>query len=480
MRLILAATFFASILTFVAASLPAAIYEVGPGKPYESIGVVPWESLEPGDTVLIHWRPEPYKEKWVLCRQGTDSEPITVRGVPGPNGELPVIDGNGATTRTALNYWNEIRGILKIGGASNPPDTMPRYIVVESLEFRAARPPYSFKSANGRTLEYALNAAALYVEKGEHITIRNCILRDSGNGLFIGSPSTEPSRDFLIESNYILDNGNEGRGFEHNSYTAAIGIVFQYNRYGPLRAGAQGNNLKDRSAGLTVRYNWIEGGNRQLDLVDGEDSSVIVADPAYRSTYVYGNILIERDNDGNRQMIHYGGDSGIEQQYRKGALYAYNNTFVSLRRDRTTLVRLSTNEEAARFFNNIFYVIAAGGTLSLVDSSGRLELSHNWFKPGYVATFATLAGDVLDDGTSVLGSSPAFADESQQDFRLTASSPARNAGMPLPEHLAAIHPVLAQYLKHQTSEPRPGDEQIDMGAYEFLENVPGGTKRLPR
>ena len=64
-----------------------------------------------------------------------------------------------------------------------------------------------------------------------------------------------------------------GNLFHHNSYTAAIGITFEYNRYGPLLAGAGGNNLKDRSAGMVARYNWIEGGNRQLDLVDAEDSS---------------------------------------------------------------------------------------------------------------------------------------------------------------------------------------------------------------
>ena len=31
---------------------------------------------------------------------------------------LPVIDGRDAVTRTALNYWNESRGVIKVGGAS--------------------------------------------------------------------------------------------------------------------------------------------------------------------------------------------------------------------------------------------------------------------------------------------------------------------------------------------------------------------------
>src|SRR5688572_12437214 len=96
---------FTSLFVFLAAfavgfhGLNAATYEVGPAKPYTSIGKVPWESLAPGDIVLIHWQSAAYKEKWVIGRQGTASAPITVRGVPGPNGELPIIDGNGATTR---------------------------------------------------------------------------------------------------------------------------------------------------------------------------------------------------------------------------------------------------------------------------------------------------------------------------------------------------------------------------------------------
>src|SRR5215207_9607895 len=82
----------------------ATTYDVGPGKPYLSVGAVPWESLNAGDTVLINYRATPYKEKFVLSRVGTAAAPITVRGVLGPNGERPVLDGNGATTRAQLNY----------------------------------------------------------------------------------------------------------------------------------------------------------------------------------------------------------------------------------------------------------------------------------------------------------------------------------------------------------------------------------------
>ncbi len=234
-----------------------------------------------------------------------------------------------------------------------------------------------------------------------------------------------------------------------------------------------GNNLKDRSAGTIVRYNWIEGGNRQLDLVDGEDTGIIRNDPRYRETHVYGNTLVEPDAAGNRQIVHYGGDSGTTTSYRKGTLYFYNNTVVSNRTDRTTLFRLSTNEERCDARNNIFYVaIAAGNTLSLLDSTGILDFSHNWLKPGWVNTFGTLAGTVNNDGTSVQGTAPGFVDEAGGDYRLAASSACINAGTFLHASVLPAHNVVRQYVRHQSSEARPADAAFDIGAYEFATAAP--------
>src|SRR5688572_12532213 len=380
----------------------AAVFEVGPGKPLATPSAVPWESLQPGDTVLIHWRTDPYRDKWVVARVGTAAAPIVIRGVPGPGGQLPVIDGNGAVTRLALDTWGESRFVIKIGGATIPADAMPAYITVEGLDVRSAHTPNTFVDDSGATQSYAANAAAIWIEKGDHITIRGNRLHDSGNGLFVSSADPNVSRDILIEGNAIYDNGNVGSLYEHNTYTEALGITYQFNYFGAPKAGAGGNNLKDRSAGLVVRYNWIEGANRQLDLVE-TDSATIQASPAYRQTFVYGNVLIETAGAGNRQIAHYGGDNGTTSTYRKGALYFYQNTIVSYRSDRTTLFRLSTNEERADVRNNIFYVTAAGSTLSLLDETGVLSLTHNWFKPGRVSTFGTLAGAITHDRPSVVG-----------------------------------------------------------------------------
>lgn len=475
-RLSIAALLFLS----TAPTARAATYEVGPNKPYATPSAVPWESLLPGDLVLIYWQSTPYRDKWVICRQGTATAPIVVRGVAGPAGERPVIDGNGAVTRLALDYWGEQRAVIKIGGASIPSDLMPRYIVIEGLEVRSGRPPYAFTDDSGSAATYVNNAAAIWIEKGEHVTVRGNVLRDSGNGLFVSSAEPNISRNILIESNHIFDNGNANSLYEHNTYTEALGITYQFNRFGPLRAGALGNNLKDRSAGLIVRYNWIEGGNRQLDLVE-TDSLTIQNDPSYRSTFVYGNVLIEPDAAGNRQIAHYGGDNGTSAKYRKGRLYFYQNTLVSTRTDRTTLFRLSTNDERADVRNNIFYPAVHSGTnLSLLDATGVLDLSHNWFKAGYVGAFGALQGSVNDDGTSVIGTTPGFIGEGSQDFRLTMTSDAVNEGAAL--H-ASAQPVLYEYVKHQGGQVRPNDGVSDLGAFEMRDGQPADlvltTSTLP-
>ncbi|MDX1984229.1 MAG: hypothetical protein SFV51_28395, partial [Bryobacteraceae bacterium] len=463
----------------LAAAASGAVYEVGPGRPLASIGAVPWATLQPGDTVRIHYRSEPYREKWAICRQGTAAAPITVQGVAGPGGELPVIDGNGAVTAPGINFWNDERGLIKIGGCNVPSDTMPRYITIENLEIRNARTSHSFTDDSRVSKAYVRNAAIIYIEKCENCTIRNNVLHDAGNVIFASSPAGSPSRNLLIQGNYIYSGGNTGSTFEHNIYTAAIGITVENNRLGPLLSGATGNSFKDRSAGTVVRYNWIEGGNRQLDLTEGDDNAMITADPSYRTTYVYGNVLIERAGDGNRQIVHYGGDNGTTSLYRKGTLHFFNNTVVSYRTDRNTFFRLSTNEETADVRNNIFYTTLAGTETSLLDETGVLNFSRNWIKPGWRGSFSTSSPIIRDDGTSVNGASPGFVNEAAQDFHPAATSPAVNAGGNLNASVLPAHAVTRQYVKHQTSEARPSNGILDIGAYEAGGGTAPGANQPP-
>lgn len=439
------------------------VYEVGSQMSYENIGDVPLENLNPGDTVKIFYRTEPYCEKWVIARTGTITENIVIHGVPDSNGNLPVIDGRNATTRQQLNYWSEERGIINIGG-SNIPNQNPEYIIIENLNIRSARTPFSFTDDYGQQSYYADNAASFYLVSGDNIVIRNCILNDCGNGFFVSHNSS----NVTVEGCYIYDNGIEGSCYQHNNYSSANGIIFQYNYFGQLRAGCDGNNLKDRSCGTIVRYNWIEGGNRQLDLVESSHSN-IYSNPLYGETFVYGNILIEQTNEGNSQICHYGGDGSNTLYYRKGMLYFYNNTVISKRTGNTTLFRLSTNDESCDARNNIVYVTDDGYKLALLSSFGILNIRNNWFKTGWVESHqgGSYQGTVNNYGNIITGDTPGFVDFQTENFHLNINSQCINSGIVLNSNVLPDHNVILQYIKHCQYENRPYNGIFDIGSFEY-------------
>lgn len=436
----------------------AVTYEVGPAQSLQQIEQVPWAKLHAGDLVLIHGRAEPYRVKWLISVRGTEDEPVIIRGVPGTNGELPVISGENAITAPGLDYWGGERSVIKIGVGSVPKNISPSYVTVENLEVRSARPGYPFIPRKGKKT-YNKSAAPIWIEAGDHITIRNCIVHDGANGIFV----SKGGKNILIERCNLFANGLEKSDQQHNVYTEANGITFQFNHFEPLRPGARGNNLRDRSAGTVVRYNWIEGGNRELDLVDAEDSAAIRADPKYGKTFVYGNIIIEPNNPGDagQQIVHYGGDSGHTNWYRKGILYFYNNTVISRRGGNTTLFRIQTGDEKVEARNNIIYWTAPRKHLAIVDSVGEVEMQNNWFKKGWTKCHERLLGSVRSE-KNLEGDAPGFVDLEKNNFQLAPGSPCIGAGGPLPSEILPENDLKSEYVAHQSGHERASAS--DLGA----------------
>lgn len=435
-------------------------FNIGSDHTYKSPIDFPWEGILPGDLINIHWRATPYCGQWVINQIGTPEEPIIIRGIPGPKGERPVIEGHQALTRPQLDYWGHERAIIKIGGARHPSLSHAAYVLLEGLEIRGAKPTSVFIGPQG-VQNYEKHAASIFIEKGDHITIRNCALKDSGNGLFVAYEST----NILIESCHISGNGNPGSIYEHNVYSSGRGLTFQYNYLGPLGKSCPGNNLKDRSAGLVVRYNWIEAGNRQLDLVDGEDSEDIRKDPRYPNTLVYGNLLHETEGAGNNQIVHYGGDSGNEEGYRKGTLYFYNNTVLSERTDKTTLFRLSTPDEEVIAQNNIIMTTHEDRLLSLVDEAGVLHFTHNWIKPNYKITRDPEPKVLVDEAGQITGTDPGFVDMKKLLFFLKTDSPCLGKSSPLPTELGKGHQPTFSFHKDLGIIPRTRTT-LSLGAFD--------------
>lgn len=432
-------------------------HQVGPNQRIATPDRVPWLSLQPGDVVAIHWRPKPYRCKFALAGRGRKDAPITVRGVPGPAGELPVLDGEHAIAPPTLDDWAGERSVIKIGPTRDAPDAVPGHVVIENLEIRNARPGCFFASRQG-LLQYSEAASAIYVERGDHVAVRNCVLHNCGNGFFTAFESAE----ILLESCHVYGNGIAESIYQHNAYTESAGMVFQNNRFGPLRDGALGNNIKDRSAGLVVRYNWIEGGNRQLDLVDAEEGEAIRSDLRYHRAHVYGNVLIETADSGNNQIVHFGGDNGPEETFRHGPLFFYNNTVISERADKTCLLRLSTNAVSARVFNNILLTTADGSLLSILDETGFVELANNVLRPKWRHCHGDLSG-VIRVEANIETNDRVVSDIGAHRFRLPPESPAIDGGRIPPKS----HPLERQFRAPHSADPRPSSGELDVGAFEY-------------
>ena len=443
------------------------VHDVGPGKAFQELEDVPWETLSAGTLVRIHWREQPYRAKWVVNAAGTSNAPIVIAGMPNGS-DLPVITGQDAVTRSQLSYPNQERSIIKIGGADRPSGNRAEWVFIENLVIEGANANNSFRDSDGRSRSYATNAASVHIQRGRNIHLRNNVLTNSGNGLFSGFESSQ----LVISGNRFEGNGNTGSASQHNSYTESLGIVYESNHFRPLRSGALGNNLKDRSAGTVIRYNWIESGARQLDLVDSDHGNIYGA-AEYRSTFVYGNVLIEPADSNNGNIVHYGGDlSGRESTYRKGTLHFFNNTVISFRTDRASLFGMSSNEETADARNNVFYSPVGGQTLAITSGRGVIDLRGNWLQSGWSPSSGSLDGVVNDLGNAG-GNNPGFADEAARDFVPGADSPLRDAGTGLSPG-AAAHPLTYQYAKHQSRVARPVDGSVDAGAFEYP-----GTAAVP-
>jgi len=486
-------------------------YDVGPGYPKTQISQVPWSTLAAGDVVNIHYDPNGYHEKFLISTSGTVAQPIKIVGIAGPNGEKPIIDGDKAKAITGQLGFHATQpyGLIFIEPAALANGTdcsaygpIPHDIIIDNLEIRNAHPNFTYSVSGGAQQAYASFSCGIYGERVQNFVVRNCNFNHCGLGLFINSKfgTHALSQNILVERNTFTQNGVSGDGHDHNSYIEAVNVLYQYNFYDHLVAGAPGASVKDRSAGNVFRYNWIVASEGHAIQIPESQGGLGYIDqlPSYRQTYIYGNVIYN-GKVGASRIIRYGGDQGIYSSYRQGTLYFYNNTVINegdkysvpgALRWSTSLFLLPDSGEVGQVTiketvdcrNNIIYnqastLGALPSTLELMstDLTGTINMTNNWVSPNTIDMHAYYNIPInlgkVNHVNTFLGNNgvnnPNFNNYATQDYTLSAQSNAINKGTVLIGG-ALNYPVLEEYVKPLTSKPRVVVGPIDLGAYENI------------
>jgi hypothetical protein len=147
----------------------------------------------------------------------------------------------------------------------------PGFINIENLQIQNVydgNSPNTFTDYNGSTATYQNGAAGIYLERADHIDIQGCTITNNGEGIFGAGQGSFGwlMTNITLDGNSLYNNGEVGSDFVHGTYLEAIDTVYEYNNYGPMRAGSAGAAIKDRGIGTVIKYNYIDGGSHQLEL----------------------------------------------------------------------------------------------------------------------------------------------------------------------------------------------------------------------
>lgn len=271
---------------------------------------------------------------------------------------------------------------------------------VENVEFSGATVP----DGNGAGIR----------QEGAGLKVVHCSFHDNENGILAGA---NPASDIEIRRSRFRDNG-AGDGQTHNLYIGTVRFLYVK---GSVFAGAdQGHEIKSRALRTTITANRIldldSTASYSIDLPNGGDAKIT------------GNVVEQGPNSPNRTLVSYGAEGLTNPSAR---LWVVNNTFVNAQ-DSGTVLALAPGTRA-HVWDNL--LVGAGTWVTGPAAERRANLRvHRGFR------------------------NPA-----RHDYRLLASSPARDRGRWAPK---ARRPRY-EYRHPLRYVDRPRSGRVDPGAFEY-------------
>ncbi len=95
-------------------------------------------------------------------------------------------------------------------------------------------------------------------------------------------------------------------------------MILEFNRFGPMKSGATGSQIKDRSAGTVIRYNYIEQPQGyMMDLVEPRMAiRPEFQDPISTRPSSTGNTLLHT-GEADGFVVHWNADLGTGEGPRR-------------------------------------------------------------------------------------------------------------------------------------------------------------------
>lgn len=385
----------------------ANILTVGPGQQYNTLQAAV-DAAKSGDIIEIDASGVYFGE---TANTFIDKSNITIKGVNGrPKFEAaPNMEVTGR------------KGIWVLAGND---------VTVDNIEFLNAH-DYIGEDQNW---------AGIRIEPNVSSFIKNCYFHHCDNGI-LGSAGAEA--DIVIESCEFAYLGY-GDGYSHCLYIGeSRSLTFRFNYSHHAR---NGHLLKTRAHNNYIEYNRITD-----EITDGKWTSGGNIDmPQGGNCYVIGNVM-QHDKGSSHRMLWY----GLEWKVNPGKnLYIINNTFIN-----------DDVDESAALFINVRQ-----------DPEINIVIKNNIFT-GLGDIVKDLEGKSLSaslvDSSNLVNVDPGYMDRLNYDFRLTADSCAAIDKGVDPGTSVEGYPLtpVKQYVHKLSFEERPVHGAIDIGAYEYDDEI---------
>jgi len=331
-------------------------------------------------------------------------------------------------------------GILLRGVNGRPKVVAPAVIPNQKgifVQYGADLTVDGFELTGARLADAGNNGAGIR-SQGGNLTIRNCWIHDNDDGILVGP--ADPDAGVLIENSEFSNNG-AGDGYSHNIYVSSP------TRWFVMRASWSHDSSVGHLVKSRARENWLL--YNRLTTQQGTTSYEVDL-PNGGTSVLLGNVIEQGPNGQNNTVVSFGAE-GITAGHADD-LYVVNNTVVN-HLNSGTFVWDNNAATPALIRDNIFW-----GRATLI-SLGRATADHN----------AETSADL-------------FVDAANFDFHLkdTATLALHLGVDPGTTADGGSLAAVEQYVHPASSEPRPINAEIDLGAYELPDaGNDGGAGPLP-